>query len=61
MTNPILPPWAKPGCVVVKEYYKEITSGSAIGNSLWVVYIDAKGSEQETMKWVKWGGGYEYR
>ncbi len=54
MTNPILPPWAKPGCVVIREWVKVIISGNAVGDATMVVYLDAKGKEQEMMKWVRW-------
>lgn len=55
---PILPSWAKEGCVVLEVWDDEITSGTAVGVGTYVKYKDKKGKIRSTLKWVKWLGGF---
>lgn len=48
------PPWAKPGCTVIRTFEKDVVSGTARGLGYWVVYLDKKRKEQRMMKWVIW-------
>jgi hypothetical protein len=52
--TPYHPEWAKPGCTVVKEWTREIRSGSAVGIGTFCEYKNKNGKLVECMKWVAW-------